>query len=83
MTEPTPSETRLGVSGDEATRSDILDSVVSFTQAAGGPAAAGWVATQAIKTTGEIIVAKINAGVENTKTYTDAGHPDGPGAHKK
>jgi hypothetical protein len=83
MTERQPYETRVRVTDNEAQRNEAVDAVVSFTQAAGGPAAAAYVATQAIKTTGEVIIAKINAGVEATKIYTDAGHPNGPGAHEK
>jgi hypothetical protein len=82
MTEPIPYQTGERVEGS-VTRSEVLNAVVSFTHDAGGPAAAAYVAGQAIKTTGEVITTKINANVEVVKAYFDAGQPNEPAAHEE
>jgi hypothetical protein len=54
---------------DIETRSQVLNAVID----AGGPVAAAVVAKQAIKTTGEVITAKINAQVEIIKAVNNPG----------
>jgi len=76
-----PYETRAPIDDSAtSTRSETLNSIVSITQAAGGAAAGAYIAKQAIKTAGEVIVAKINAGVEKAK-HDDSGHSTEPGTH--
>jgi hypothetical protein len=70
-------------------RASAFDVAVTVAQAVGEPAVAvaaihqaGGIIKQGIKTMGEVRTARIAAEAENLKTYTEAGHPDGPGAHE-
>ncbi|MEV6491766.1 hypothetical protein AB0M20_24615, partial [Actinoplanes sp. NPDC051633] len=65
-----------------ARSSEALDAFVAFTQAAGGPAAAAVVVTQAIKTTGDVLIAKINAGSGNKPDAGGGSQPEAGAVEK-
>ena len=81
--EPTPHHTTEPPG--ELVRASAAEVVESVMAVVSNPYAipGAYVAGKAIDAVSNIVTAKINANVELTQIHTDAGHPEGPGAHEK